>query len=381
MDFAWSEEQIELRERVAEMARRELSADIQQRDADGTFDLEGWRRCGQLGIQGMPIAGEYGGGGLDPLTTVGVLESLGHACRDNGLVFSINAHLWTAAIPIQDFGSEAQKRRFLPGLCSGALIGGNAMTEPGSGSDAYALATTAEKRGDRYLLRGSKCFITNAPVADLLVVYANSAPARGANGISAFLVEKGMPGFACSETRDKMGLRTSPMAELFFEDCEVPEENRLGREGAGKALFAHSMTWERACILASAVGSMQRLLERCIRTAKERVQFGQPIGRNQLIQTKIVDMKLRLETARALLYQAAWLRGRGRTIYLEAALAKLHISEAWVRTAEDAVQIHGAAGYLRGGDVERELRDALGSRIYSGTNEIQRSIAASLLGL
>jgi alkylation response protein AidB-like acyl-CoA dehydrogenase len=161
----------------------------------------------------------------------------------------------------------------------------------------------------------------------------------------------------------------------------VPAENRLGREGAGKALFAHSMTWERACILASAVGSMQRLLETCVRHARERRQFGRPIGKNQLIQAKIVDMKLRLETARSLLYQAAWLRGRGRNIFLEAALAKLHISESWVACAEDAIQVHGASGYLRGGELERELRDALGSRIYSGTNEIQRSLVASLLGL
>jgi hypothetical protein len=381
MDFAWSEEQTELRERVVEMARRELNQGLLERDAAGVFHRHGWKLCGELGIQGMPIPAAYGGGGLDPLTTVGVLESLGYGCRDNGLVFSINAHMWTAEIPLLDFGSEEQKRRYLPGLCSGELIGGNAMTEPAAGSDAYSLAAVAERRGDRYRLRGNKCFVTNGPVADVLVVYANADPARGPNGISAFLVEPGFPGFSCSETRDKMGLRTSPMAELYLEDCEVPVENRLGREGAGKALFAHSMTWERACILASAVGSMQRLLETCIRYARERKQFGRPIGKNQLVQTKIVDMKLRLETARALLYQAAWLRGRGRNIFLEAALAKLHISESWVRSAEDALQIHGASGYLRGTEIERELRDALGSRIYSGTNEIQRSIVASLLGL
>jgi alkylation response protein AidB-like acyl-CoA dehydrogenase len=381
MDFAWTEEQAELRERVAEMARRELNEGLRERDEAGVFHRAGWQQCAAMGIQGMPIPVEYGGGGLDPLTTVGVLESLGYGCRDNGLVFSINAHMWTASIPILDFGTEEQKRRFLPGLCNGERIGGNAMTETGAGSDAYSLATTAERRGDRYLLRGSKCFITNGSVADVLVVYANANPERGANGISGFLVEKGFKGFAFAETHDKMGLRTSPMAELFFDDCEVPVENRLGREGAGKALFAHSMTWERACILASAVGSMQRLLETCIRHARERKQFGRPIGSNQLIQSKIVDMKLRLETARALLHQAAWLRGLGKSIFLEAALAKLHLSESWVRCAEDAIQIHGAAGYLRSGDVERELRDALGSRIYSGTNEIQRALVASLLGL
>lgn len=381
MDFSWSEEQQELRERVAEMARRDLNQDLLERDAAGAFDLAGWKRCGELGLQGMPIPARYGGGEFDALTTVGVLESLGYGCRDNGLVFSLNAHLWTAAIPILDFGSEEQKRRFLPLLCSGEWIGGNAMTEPEAGSDAYSLRTTAERRGDRYYLRGSKCFVTNGPVANLLVVYANEAPERGRNGISAFLVEKGVRGFSFSETHDKMGLRTSPMAELFFDDCEVPAENRLGTAGAGPALFAHSMTWERACILASAVGSMQRLLETCIRYARERRQFGQSIGKNQLVQARIVDMKLRLETARALLYQAAWLRSRGRNIYLEAALAKLHISECWVQSAQDAIQIHGGSGYMRGCEVERELRDALGSRIYSGTNEIQRSLVASLLGL
>jgi hypothetical protein len=381
MDFAWSEEQSELRERVVELARRELNEGLLEREAAGVFNHGGWKQCGQLGIQGMPIPTRYGGGGFDPLTSVGVLESLGYGCKDNGLVFSINAHMWTAEIPILHFGTEEQKQRYLPGLCSGERIGGNAMTEPGSGSDAYSLATTAERRGERYMLNGSKCFVTNGPVADVLVVYANADPSRGPGGISAFLVEKGSPGLSYTENREKMGLRTSPMAELYLEDCEVPVENRLGAEGAGRSLFADSMTWERACILASAVGSMQRLLEACLRHAREREQFGRPIGKNQLIQAKLVDMKLRVETARALLYRAAWLRGRGRSIFLEAALAKLHISESWVQCAEDAIQIHGAYGYMRGYEVERELRDAIGSRIYSGTNEIQRSIIASLLGL
>jgi hypothetical protein len=381
MDFAWSEEQTELRERVLEMARRELNEGLAQRDAAGAFHREGFRLCGRLGIQGMPVPVRYGGGGLDPLTTVGVLESLGYGCLDNGLVFSINAHMWTAEIPILEFGSEEQKERLLPGLCSGEQIGGNAMTEPAAGSDAHALTTVAERRGDRYLLRGGKCFVTNGPVADVLVVYANADPARGPNGITAFLVEKGMPGLSVGGNQEKMGLRTSPMAELHFDGCEVPAANRLGREGAGRALFANSMTWERACILASAVGSMQRLLEGCVRHARERRQFGRAIGKNQMIQSRIVDMKLRLETARALLYQAAWLRGQGRSIFLEAALAKLHISESWVACAQDAIQIHGAYGYMSGAEAERELRDAVGSRIFSGTNEIQRSLVASLLGL
>jgi len=319
--------------------------------------------------------------GMDALTTVGVLESLGYGCKDNGLVFSINAHMWTASIPIQDFGSEAQRRRWLPGLCNGTLIGGNAMSEPGSGSDAYSLRTTAEKRGDRYVLNGSKTFVSNGPVADLAIVFAVTDKEKGANGISVFVVEKGTKGFSVARHLEKMGLKTSPMAELFFDDCEVPEENRLGKEGAGQNLFTHSMTWERGCILASAVGTMERLLEMSIRYARERKQFGQAIGKFQLVATKIVDMKLRLETARALLYRAAWLRSRGKSIFLEAAMTKLHISESWVATAQDALQVFGGYGYMQEYEVERELRDALGSRLYSGTSEIQRMIIAPLLGL
>jgi alkylation response protein AidB-like acyl-CoA dehydrogenase len=381
MDFAWSDEQSQLRDAVSELARKELNEGLAEREKRGEFNARGWRTCAEFGVQGLPIASEHGGMGLDALTTVGVLESLGYGCKDNGLVFSINAHMWTAAIPIQDFGTDAQKRRFLPGLCNGSLIGGNAMSEPGAGSDAYSLRTTAEKRGDRYVLNGSKTFVTNGPVADLVIVFANTDKAKGANGISVFIVEKGTKGFTVARHLEKMGLKTSPMAELFFEDCEVPEENRLGREGAGKNLFTHSMTWERACILASAVGAMERLLEMCVRYAKERKQFGQPIGKFQLVATKLVDMKLRIETARALLYRAGWLRSKGKSIFLEAAMAKLHISESWVATAQDAMQVFGGYGYMQEYEVERELRDALGSRMYSGTSEIQRMIIAPLLGL
>jgi alkylation response protein AidB-like acyl-CoA dehydrogenase len=381
MDLAWNEEQKQLREAVAELARKHLNEGLRERDKRGEFNREGWRRLAEFGVHGMPMPAEYGGMGLDALTTVGVLEALGHGCRDNGLVFSVNAHMWTLEIPLLHFGSEEQKRRFLPKLISGEWIGGNAMSEPDSGSDAYALSTTALRRGDRYVLNGSKVFVTNGTVADVALVFATVDPSKGPQGVSAFLVEKERQGFTVSRKMEKMGMRTSPMAELFFDDCEVPEENRLGKEGAGSNLFTDSMTWERSCILASAVGSMQRLLEASIAYARERKQFGKPIGSFQLVATKIVDMKLRLETARALLYQAAWHRSRGRSIFLEAALAKLHISESWVRCAEDALQVHGGYGYMEEFEIERELRDAIGSRLYSGTSEIQRTIIASLLGL
>jgi alkylation response protein AidB-like acyl-CoA dehydrogenase len=381
MDFAWSQEQRQLREAIYELARAELNEGLLEREARGEFNHRGWKLLAGFGIQGMPIPEAWGGMGLDALTCVGVLESLGHGCKDNGLVFSANAHMWTAALPILDFGSEAQKRRYLPGLCDGSLIGGNAMTEPEAGSDAYSLATRADKRGDRYVLNGSKVYITNGSIADVLVVFATVDPSKGANGISAFLVEKGFKGFQAGPPMKKMGTRTSPTSEVYLDDCEVPETNRLGKEGAGKMLFAHSMTWERACILASAVGSMQRLLDASIAHARTRRQFGTPIGQFQRVADRIVDMKLRVETARGLLYRAAWLRDQRRSIFLEAAMTKLHISECWVACAEDAIQIHGGAGYMQDQEIERELRDAIGSRIYSGTSEIQRALIASLLGL
>jgi len=381
MDFAWSDQQRELLDAVGRFASQQLNYNVIENDRDSVFNHDAWKKCGGFGIQGLPVPAEYGGLGMDPLTTVAALERLGYACKDNGLLFSINAHMWTAIIPVLYNGSETQKKKYLPGLCNGTLIGGNAMSEPNSGSDAFSLATTAVKKGSKYVLNGSKIFVTNGPVADLLVVFATLDKARGAYGICAFLVEKDSPGLNVARKLEKMGVRTSPMAEVFFEDCEVSEENFLGKEGAGSLMFTNSMTWERGCILASAVGSMQRLLETSVRYAKERRQFGQSIGKFQRVADKIVDMKLRVESARHMLYHCAWLRGQRKQVYLEAAMAKLHISDCWVKCCEDAIQIRGGYGYMTEYEVERELRDAIGSKLYSGTSEIQRSLIASLLGL
>lgn len=381
MDFGWSQEQKQLRESVLAFARAELNEGLIERDRTGEFNRDGWKQCADMGIMGLPIPEQYGGIGADSVTTVGVLESLGEGCKDNGLVFSINAHMWTAQMPLLSFGTEEQKTRYLPGLCSGELIGGNAISEPESGSDAFSLATTARLEGDHYILNGNKVFVTNGSVADVIVVFATVDAGDGPGGITAFLVEPACPGFNVARTADKMGLRTSPMAEIFLEDCQVPVDSRLGREGAGRHIFTDSLTWERACILAGAVGSMQRLLDTCVDYARSRKQFGQPIGKFQLVASRIVDMKLRLETARSLLYRAAWLRSLGKSIFLEAALAKLHISESWVKSALDAIQIHGGYGYMKEFEVERELRDATASTLYSGTSEIQRIIIAGILGL
>ena len=381
MDFSWSNEQIAFKEAVIRFAQKELNNDLVELDKKGEFPWDSWRKCAEFGIHGLPIPGEYGGSNADILTTMLAMEGLGYGCKDNGLIFAINAQMWSIQLPILTFGTEEQKRNYLPKLCSGSYIGAHGMTEPGSGSDAYSLETRAERGRGYYILNGTKMFVTNAPVADLALVFANVDRAKGIGGITAFLVEKGFPGLSVSREIEKMGLRTSVMGEVILDNCEVPVENRLGAEGAGVAIFNSSMEWERSCILASHLGAMERQLETCIKYAKERRQFGQPIGKFQSVANKIVDMKMRLETARLILYKVAWLKKIGQKPTMEAAIAKLYLSECFVQSSLDAIQIHGGYGYMTEFEVERDLRDSIGGRIYSGTSEIQKVIIARWLGL
>jgi hypothetical protein len=231
------------------------------------------------------------------------------------------------------------------------------------------------------MLNGTKMFVTNAPFCDLAVVFATVDPSKGIGGVTAFIVDKGIPGFTISRELDKMGLRTSPMGELIFQDCFLPESARLGKEGAGVGIFASSMEWERSSILASHVGAMERQLEECVRYARTRRQFGQPIGKFQAISNRIADMKVRLETARLLLYKVAWLKKSGKQAVMEAAVAKLYLSECFVQSSMDAIRIHGGYGYMTEFEVERDLRDSIGGTIYSGTSDIQRVIIARMMGL
>lgn len=380
MDFSWNEVQRRFFDEVEALARADLQTDLLAADRDGRFHRTGWEACGRMGLPGLPVPRTLGGLECDALTMVGALERLGYACPDNGLLFSLHAHLWTVVTPLLALGTDEQKTRFLPKLASGQWIGGNAMTEPEAGSDAFALQTTARRDGDVYVLDGHKSFVSNAPVAHVLTVYATVNPAKGPAGITVLLVETDREGLKI-EPVNKMGLRTSPTGEVRFRNCRVPVANRLGDEGAGTFVFMRSMTWERGCILASAVGTMQRLLEMSLRFARSRRQYGQSIGRYQQVAARLVVMKERLETSRLLLYRTAWLLAQQRPAYLEAALTKRHISEAWVQTCEDAIQIHGGLGYRVETGLDRELRDAIGSRLYSGTNEIQCNLVASLLGL
>jgi alkylation response protein AidB-like acyl-CoA dehydrogenase len=289
--------------------------------------------------------------------------------------------MWACETPIVHFGTEEQKSRYLPGLADGSLLGAHGMSEPGSGSDAFALATTAARTGSGYVLNGTKTFVTNAPEADLHVLFATIDRALGFAGITAFLVEKGTPGLSVGRPLSKMGLRTSPMSEVVLEDCEVPDAAVLGEPGGGMAVFNTSMLWERSCILSSAVGAMERQLEQAIAYARERRQFGEPIGSFQAVSHRLVDMKLRLETARLLLYRLAWLLDSGRSATLDSALVKLHLSDSYVRSSLDALQVLGGYGYMTEYELEREVRDAIGSRLYSGTSEIQYNIAARSMGL
>jgi alkylation response protein AidB-like acyl-CoA dehydrogenase len=381
MDFTWTEEQLAYKKAVISFAQKELNEGVIERDHKGSFPAELWKKCAKFGIQGLSFPEKYGGSDADILTTMLAMEGLGYGCRDNGLIFAINAQMWSIQMPILSFGTEAQKEKYLPRLCSGEMIGAHGMTEPESGSDAYALHTRVERCDGGYVLNGTKMFVTSAPVADLAVVFGTLDPSRGMWGVTAFIVEKGTPGFSVSKSIEKMGLRTSPMGEIVLQDCFVPEENRLGPEGGGAKLFSHSMEWERSCILASHLGVMERQLENSIQYARDRIQSKQPIGKFQSVANRIVDMKLRLETARLLLYKVAWLKTTGQSAVMEAAMAKLYLSECFVQSGIDAVRTMGGYGYMTEFEAERDLRDSIGGLIYSGTSDIQRNIIARLLGL
>jgi hypothetical protein len=376
VDFSWSEEQLQLRSAIVDFARKELGDDLIGRDKTGQFPHDLWKKCAGFGIQGLPFPREFGGQESDILTTTLAMEALGYACKDNGLLFALNAQMWSIQMPIYNFGTEEQKRMYLSPLCNGTMIGAHAMSEPDSGSDAFSMRTTALKDGDAYVLNGTKTFVSNAPVADVFIVFGMSDKKKGFLGINGFIVERNHPGVTVGKPIGKMGLRTSPFSEVTFEDCRIPASQRLGNEGEGSAIFEDSMEWERSFILANYIGGMERQLEQCISYAKTRRQFDRPIGKFQAVSNKLAGMKVRLETARLMVYKVAWQKTMKKPAPLEAAIAKLYLSEAWIQSCMDAVQIHGGYGYTTEYEVERDLRDAVGSTLYSGTSEMQRNIIA-----
>lgn len=381
MDFSPSPEQQQFYDAVAEFAAGTLNDEVESRTRLGIFRRDLWEACARFGLMGLPVPVEYGGTSQDLPTTVLAMEALGFGCRDQGLLFSLHAHLWAVVIPVLTFARDEIRAKLLPGLVNGNLIGAHAISEPESGSDTFAMRATATLDGDAYILNGVKTWVTNAPIADVFVVFATVNPKRGMFGVTGFIIEKGHRGLRASPSFRKMGLTTSPMSEVILEDCRVPIAQRLGQEGQGAAIFNHSMAWERSCILASQIGGMEHQFQRALGYAKQRQQFGKPIGDFQQIASRLVDMKTRLETSRLLLYRTAWKQTQDLDITMDAAMVKLFVSEAAVQSALDAIQIHGGNGYMEEYGVERDLRDAVGGRLYSGTSEIQRLIIARAMGL
>jgi hypothetical protein len=382
MDFSLSDDQRVLRDQIVRFARKELTPGVLERDEQNAFSKELWLKCGEMGLQGLPVPHEYGGAGLDSLSTAITLEALGYGSADGGLTFAICAHLLACVVPIWKHGSEEQKRRYLPELCSGRMIAVNGMTESESGSDAFAMRTRAQPDGDGFFINGAKTFSSNGPVADLAVVYARTDPEKGyLGGITAFLIEDGTPGFSKGQVFKKMGLRTCPIGELVFENVRLPESAVLGTVGGGGPIFNQSMEWERACLAAAHVGTMERLLEEGVEYARTRKSFGKPISQYQAVSHRIVDMKVRLEAARLLVYRGASLLDTSKSVGFDAAITKLFVSESLVETALDTVRVLGGYGVMAEYGVERVLRDSVASTLYSGTNDVQRNIIARWLGL
>ncbi|MFT6269795.1 MAG: alkylation response protein AidB-like acyl-CoA dehydrogenase [Alphaproteobacteria bacterium] len=383
MDFSWSKEQQAVKDSVIEFAKTELSSDVLARDEAGIFPMDLWKKCADFGIQSMSVPSQFNSSKKDTefMNAMLAMEGFGYACSDNGLCFALNTQMWTVQLPIMHFGNDQQKEKYLPALCKGEIIGCHAMTEPEFGSDNYNMQASASKCDGGYVLNGKKVYITLGPIADIVIVFATTDLSLGKWGISAFIVEKGTPGFVQNPVQSKMGLRTVPIGELEFTDCFIPEENRLGPEGSGVGQSLSCLEWERCCILASQLGAMERQLEECLSYARKRKQFGKRIGKFQSISNRIVEMRLRLETSRLLLYKVAWLKKEGKNAMLEAAMLKLHLSECFLESSLDAIRINGARGYLSEYEIERDLRDSIGGVIYAGTSDIQRNIVAGILGL
>ncbi|MFL6275971.1 MAG: acyl-CoA dehydrogenase family protein [Blastocatellia bacterium] len=377
MDFSIPQEYLDFKAAVYQFASERLQPRAQELDARGEFSWENWRDMAGMGLLGLPFPERYGGSEASPLATCLAMEAVAAAGVDAGTPLAWGAHTILCGVPIWLLGNEAQKEKYLPRLCSGEWVGAFGLTEPGSGSDAAAMKTFAEKHGDRWLLNGSKMFITNAPIANVFVIFAATRKGVGNQGISAFIVERDAPGLSVGKDLPKMGNRTSVTAELSFDNCEVPEENLLGPQDMGfLAVGKETLEWERSCMIAPIIGGMQYMLECSTAYARERKQFGRPIAEFQAIQHKLVDMKIAVEGARLLVYRVAWLKQQGKRAMMEAAIAKLWATEAAIRVAYDAVQVFGGYGYIHDYPAERFYRDARLGTIGAGTSEVQKMVIA-----
>lgn len=372
MDFALSPKHEMLRTMYQEFAANEVEPIAEDVDHNHEFPYENVKKMAKLGFLGLPYPQEYGGAGADILAYVMAVEEISRACATHGVILS--AHVSLGASPIYTYGTEEQKRKYLVPLAKGEKLGAFGLTEPNAGTDASAQQTIAILDGDHYVLNGSKIFITNGGIAETYIVFAMTDQSKGLKGISAFIVEKDTPGFTFGKKEDKLGINGSSTTELIFQDCCIPKENILGKEGAGFKIAMQTLDGGRIGIAAQALGIAQSALDEAVKYSKEREQFGKPISRFQALQWMIADMATQIDAARLLVYRAAYLKDNGKPYGKEAAMAKLYASETASFCANKAIQIHGGYGYMKEYKVERLLRDAKITEIYEGTSEVQRMV-------
>lgn len=374
MEFRFTEEQEMMRKMVQDFARSEIAPLVPKMDEQDEFPREVIQKMSKLGLMGIPIPEEWGGAGADFITYILALEEISKVSATVGVILAVHTSVGT--MPIVKYGTEEQKKKFVVPLARGEYLGAFALTEPGAGSDASSIRTTARKVGDKYILNGSKIFITNSKEADVYVTFAVTDPSKGSKGISAFLVEKDTPGFKVGKKEKKMGLNGSNTCELIFEEAEVPSANLLGSEGQGYEVALSNLAGGRIGIGAQALGIATAAFEYALSYAKERKQFGAPISKLQAIQFKLADMATQIEAARLLIYRAAEMRQNGQECKKEASMAKMFASDVAMRVTTEAIQVLGGYGYTREYPVERLFRDAKVTQIYEGTNEIQRIVIA-----
>ncbi|WP_123054101.1 acyl-CoA dehydrogenase [Clostridium sp. JN-1] len=377
MNFGLTKEQELVKQMAAEFVKNEVEPLAKEVDATERYPIETMKKMAKYNMMGMPYPKELGGAGADYLSYIMVVEELAKACTTTSTAFS--AHTSLCSWPIYNFGTEDQKKRYLPDLFSGKKIGAFALTEPNAGTDSAAQQTTAKKDGDYYVLNGSKIFITNGGYADTFVTFAMTDKSRGTKGISAFIIERGMPGFTIGKVEDKMGIRGSSTTELIYEDLRIPAANLLGKEGKGFKVAMMTLDGGRIGIGAQALGIAEGALEYAINYMKERKQFGKPLSAFQGLQWYVAEMKTKVEAAKYLVYKAAWKKQEGMPFTMDAAEAKLFAAETAMFVTTKAVQILGGYGYTKDYPLERMMRDAKITEIYEGTSEVQKMVIASNL--
>ncbi|MDO9536693.1 MAG: acyl-CoA dehydrogenase [Thermoplasmata archaeon] len=374
MNFDLTKEQLMVQSMVRIFAEKEIKPIAQELDATGEFPWDIIHKMAPLNLMGMTVPREWGGAGIDDISYMIAIEEVARVCGSTSVIMAV--HNSVCCYPIYKFGTDAQKEAFLRPLASGQKLGGFALTEPGAGSDAGAVRTLAVLDGDEYVLNGNKIFITSGSEADILVVIVSTDLSKGTKGLSTFIVEKGTPGFTYGSIEDKMGVRASATTELVFENCRIPKDNLLGEQGKGFNLGMATLDASRMGIAAQAVGIAQGALDEAVKYAKEREQFGRPIGKFQAIQWMLAEMSTKVKAARFLVHKAAYLKDMGKSFTKESAMAKLYASRIAMEVANNALQIHGGYGYTKDYVVERFFREAKITEIYEGTSEVQRMVIA-----